>query len=354
MAASTSDGARRSMSATPPALPCRGRSSPPASPCSATAVCCWRRGRSRRSTGSSPCPAAWSSPARRWRRRPCANSREEVGVDRRDRRLRRACRGHRARRRRRRAQPFRRQRVRRRAGYPASRPRVPRPARSCFVAPDEYGRTAHDAGPRRHRCAREGRAGGSRRERATVTAPGEPLRRPLALAAAARWCPARPQAQFYWPWQQRPRRLRRLRRAAPAAVQPAAAPARRRPGRRPGDASRPRRPRAEAEQPEPPPPPYEPQLLRLSEILGALAFLRPLCGGNDERDWRARMTQLIDAEASDHGPSQERLGRGLQSRLPRVRPDLSPLHAGRRAGSSGGIVDEGGKLARELASRYGG
>ena len=29
---------------------------------------------------------------------------------------------------------------------------------------------------------------------------------------------------------------------------------------------------------EPPPPPYEPQLLRLSEIMGSLAYLRGLCG----------------------------------------------------------------------------
>lgn len=48
---------------------------------------------------------------------------------------------------------------------------------------------------------------------------------------------------------------------------------------------------------EPPPPPYEPQLLRLSEILGALAYLRDLCGAKDGEDWRAAMFSLLDAEA---------------------------------------------------------
>jgi uncharacterized protein (TIGR02301 family) len=48
---------------------------------------------------------------------------------------------------------------------------------------------------------------------------------------------------------------------------------------------------------EEPPPPYEPQLLRLSEILGALTYLRDICGESDAASWRGRMQALIDAEA---------------------------------------------------------
>ena len=44
--------------------------------------------------------------------------------------------------------------------------------------------------------------------------------------------------------------------------------------------------------------PYDDKLSRLSEILGAVHFLRELCGGNDQMLWRDRMTELMDAEAS--------------------------------------------------------
>ncbi len=44
-------------------------------------------------------------------------------------------------------------------------------------------------------------------------------------------------------------------------------------------------------------PPYEPQLLRLSELLGALAYLQDLCGQHDGDIWREKMAALIDAEA---------------------------------------------------------
>jgi uncharacterized protein (TIGR02301 family) len=44
--------------------------------------------------------------------------------------------------------------------------------------------------------------------------------------------------------------------------------------------------------------PYDEKLLRLSEILGAVHFLRELCGGTDGMLWRERMTELMDAEGS--------------------------------------------------------
>jgi uncharacterized protein (TIGR02301 family) len=47
-------------------------------------------------------------------------------------------------------------------------------------------------------------------------------------------------------------------------------------------------------------PPWEPQLLRLGEILGALAWLDPLCAGGIT-DWRAEMAALIDAESPEPG-----------------------------------------------------
>ena len=47
---------------------------------------------------------------------------------------------------------------------------------------------------------------------------------------------------------------------------------------------------------EPPAPIYEEKLLRLSEILGALSFLRDLCGDNDGGAWRSEMISLLLAE----------------------------------------------------------
>ena len=44
--------------------------------------------------------------------------------------------------------------------------------------------------------------------------------------------------------------------------------------------------------------PYDDRLLRLSEILGAVHYLRELCGANDGQMWRDRMTELMNAEGS--------------------------------------------------------
>ncbi|PVB63214.1 TIGR02301 family protein [Labrenzia sp. 011] len=46
-------------------------------------------------------------------------------------------------------------------------------------------------------------------------------------------------------------------------------------------------------------PPYEQQLMRLSEIFGALHFLRPLCGKDDTPSWRDQMEDFLDAETLD-------------------------------------------------------
>ncbi len=50
--------------------------------------------------------------------------------------------------------------------------------------------------------------------------------------------------------------------------------------------------------PPPPrkPPAYEAQLLRLAEMVGALAYLRDLCGAGDGAAFRAKLDTLIRAE----------------------------------------------------------
>lgn len=44
--------------------------------------------------------------------------------------------------------------------------------------------------------------------------------------------------------------------------------------------------------------PYDDKLMRLSEILGAVHYLRELCGANEGQYWRDRMRDLMEAEGS--------------------------------------------------------
>jgi uncharacterized protein (TIGR02301 family) len=44
--------------------------------------------------------------------------------------------------------------------------------------------------------------------------------------------------------------------------------------------------------------PYDDRLVRLSELLGAVHFLRELCGSNDGQLWRDKMRELLDAEGT--------------------------------------------------------
>src|SRR5258708_14463528 len=44
------------------------------------------------------------------------------------------------------------------------------------------------------------------------------------------------------------------------------------------------------------PAPYDASLQRLAEILGALHYLRGICGANEGQKWRNQMQALVDAE----------------------------------------------------------
>lgn len=44
--------------------------------------------------------------------------------------------------------------------------------------------------------------------------------------------------------------------------------------------------------------PYDDKLMRLSEILGAVHYLRELCGAGEDQLWREKMRDLINAEGS--------------------------------------------------------
>ena len=44
--------------------------------------------------------------------------------------------------------------------------------------------------------------------------------------------------------------------------------------------------------------PYDDKLMRLSEILGAVHYLRELCGAGEGQLWRERMQELVQSEGS--------------------------------------------------------
>ncbi len=118
------------------------------------------------------------------------------------------------------------------------------------------------------------------------------------------------------------------------------------------------KPKPEAQGPAPPTqldsgaPPYEVPLQRLAELLGALSYLRDLCGFADGGEFRARMSALLDAEAAT-GPRRERIAgyfnRGWREYelLHRTCTPVSRTVVERS-------MNEAGRLARELSSRFGG
>jgi uncharacterized protein (TIGR02301 family) len=104
--------------------------------------------------------------------------------------------------------------------------------------------------------------------------------------------------------------------------------------------------------PEPPPAPYEKELLRLSEIVGSLAFLRSLCSGADAAEWPRRMQSLLEAEGTSPGRRERLAGaynkgyRGYALTYRTCTPSADEATAR--------YIKEGEALSRNLAGRYGG
>ncbi|MBN9436856.1 TIGR02301 family protein [Bosea sp. (in: a-proteobacteria)] len=114
----------------------------------------------------------------------------------------------------------------------------------------------------------------------------------------------------------------------------------------------PQRQEAPAPEPEAPPPPYEPQLLKLAEIMGSLAYLRTLCGAREAQDWRERMAALLESEG--RGPQRrERLASAYNRGFRAYSATHRVCGEGSQEASSR-LASEGEKLARALAGRFGG
>lgn len=102
---------------------------------------------------------------------------------------------------------------------------------------------------------------------------------------------------------------------------------------------------------EAPPPPYEGQLMRLSEVIGALAFLRDLCGEKDGEEWRDKMSALLDADAPS-GPRREKYVSAFNRGFRGYELTYRVCTPNAKAATSR-YLDEAGRISRDLTYRFG-
>jgi uncharacterized protein (TIGR02301 family) len=98
------------------------------------------------------------------------------------------------------------------------------------------------------------------------------------------------------------------------------------------------------------PAPYDRDLQRLAEIMGALHYLRAICGANEGQLWRNEMQALVDAEA----PSGERRDR-IVAGFNRGYRGFQQTY--RSCTPAAGVavkrfLDEGSKITRDITARY--
>ncbi len=99
------------------------------------------------------------------------------------------------------------------------------------------------------------------------------------------------------------------------------------------------------------PPPYEARLLRLSELMGALAFLQDLCASTERSEWRNSMLELLKSEGKN--PQQKaRLAGAFNAGFRGYELNYRTCTPHARLVISRFLL-EGEKIARDLADRYG-
>ena len=98
------------------------------------------------------------------------------------------------------------------------------------------------------------------------------------------------------------------------------------------------------------PAPYDHDLQRLSEILGALHFLRGICNSSEGQKWRNEAQALIDAEAPSGNRREQMVAsfnrgyRGFQQTYRNCTPAADiVVHR---------YLEEGAKIARDITARY--
>jgi uncharacterized protein (TIGR02301 family) len=96
-------------------------------------------------------------------------------------------------------------------------------------------------------------------------------------------------------------------------------------------------------------PPYQRQMERLSEIMGSLYYLQPLCRAGTE-DWRAQLAELIELDEPDDDRRQRLAGafNSGYTAFSRFHRQCTP--ASREALTR--LLAEAQKLAREIHTRF--
>jgi uncharacterized protein (TIGR02301 family) len=98
------------------------------------------------------------------------------------------------------------------------------------------------------------------------------------------------------------------------------------------------------------PTPYDRDLQRLSEILGALHFMRGICNSNEGQKWRSEAQALIDAEAPSGTRREQMIGsfnRGYRVFQQTYRSCTPAADIVIRR-----YLEEGAKIARDITARY--
>ena len=96
--------------------------------------------------------------------------------------------------------------------------------------------------------------------------------------------------------------------------------------------------------------PFDGSLQRLAEILGALHYLRGICGANEGQKWRVEMQSIIDAEA----PSGDRRAR-IIANFNRGYHGFQQTYRTCTPAANVAIkryLGEGAKISREMTARY--
>ena len=93
--------------------------------------------------------------------------------------------------------------------------------------------------------------------------------------------------------------------------------------------------------------PYDEKLLRLSEILGAVHFLRELCGADEGQRWRQQMAELVEADGAT-GVRRVRLTNSFNKGYRSYRRTYQGCTSAARD-QTARFLTEGAELAKSLA-----
>ena len=91
------------------------------------------------------------------------------------------------------------------------------------------------------------------------------------------------------------------------------------------------------------------EMMRLAEVLGAVHYLRPLCGSREGQKWRNQMIRMLDAVPTARD-EREVLISHFNIFYYRYR-DAYPRCTGKAARDANRLVSEGQRLAEALARR---